>query len=60
MPPMVWSRHGLVPVLFDLPLLKLGKFLVSPDFMLSFSPVLFTAGLLTILFLWLRKVCTPA
>ncbi len=58
-PPMAWSRHGLVPVLFDLPFLKLGKVLVSPDFMLSFSPVLFTAGLLTILFLWLRKVCTP-
>jgi hypothetical protein len=58
-PPMVWSRHGLVPVLFDLPFLKLGKLLVSPDFVLSFSPALFTAGLLTILFLWLRKVCTP-
>ena len=56
---MVWSRHGLVPVLFDLPFLKLGKLLVSPDFVLSFSPALFTAGLLTILFLWLRKVCTP-
>lgn len=58
-PPMVWSRHGPVPVLFDLPFLKLGKVLVSPDFLLSFSPSLFTAGLLTILFLWLRKVCTP-
>ena len=56
---MIWSRHGLVPLFFDLPFLKLGKFLVSPDFMLSFSPVLFTAGLLTILFLWLRKVCHP-
>src|SRR5271157_3025652 len=58
-PAMVWSRHGPVPVLFDLPFLKLGKLLVSPDFVLSFSPALFTAGLLTILFLWLRKVCTP-
>ena len=56
---MVWSRHGPVPVLFDLPFLRLGKLLVSPDFVLSFSPTLFTAGLLTILFLWLRKVCTP-
>jgi hypothetical protein len=56
---MVWSRHGPVPVLFDLPFLKLGKLLVSPDFVLSFSPALFTAGLLTILFLWLRKVCSP-
>jgi hypothetical protein len=58
-PPMVWSRHGPLPVLFDLPFLKLGKLMVSPDFMLSFSPVLFTAGLLTILFLWLRKLCSP-
>jgi hypothetical protein len=55
---MVWSRHGPMPVLFDLPFLKLGKLLVSPDFVLSFSPAIFTAGLLTILFLWLRKVCT--
>jgi len=59
-PPMVWSRHGPVPVLFDLPFLKLGKLIVSPDFMLSGSPVLFTAGLLTILFLWLRRLCSPA
>ncbi len=60
LPPMLWSRHGPVPVLFDLPFLKLGKLVVSPDFMLSFSPVLFTAGLLTILFLWLRKLCSPS
>ena len=58
-PPMLWSRHGPVPVLFDLPFLKLGKLAVSPDFALSFEPVLFTAGLATILFLWLRKVCSP-
>ena len=31
-PPMIWSRHGLVPLFFDLPFLKLGKFLVSPNF----------------------------
>jgi hypothetical protein len=59
LPQIVWSRHGPVPVLFDLPFLKLGKLFVSPDFMLSFSPALFTAGLLTILFLWLRKLCSP-
>jgi hypothetical protein len=58
-PPMLWSRHGPVPVLFDLPFLKLGKVFVSPDFMLSFQPVLLTAGLLTILYLWLRKLCSP-
>src|SRR6516225_8449575 len=59
-PPMVWSRHGPLPVLFDLPFLKLGKQIVSPDFMLSFQPGLLTAGLVTILFLWLRKLCSPA
>src|SRR5215469_10193099 len=58
-PPMVWSRHGPLPVLFDLPFLKLGKRIVSPDFMLSFQPGLITAGLVTVLFLWLRKLCTP-
>jgi hypothetical protein len=59
-PPMLWSRHGPVPVLFDLPFLKLGKMFASPDFMLSFQPVLLTAALLTILYLWLRKLCSPA
>jgi hypothetical protein len=59
-PPMVWSRHGPLPVLFDLPFLKLGKHIVSPDFVLSFQPGLFTAALITILFLWLRKLCSPA
>jgi len=58
-PPMVWSRHGPLPVLFDLPFLKLGKHIVSPDFMLSFQPGLITAGMVTILFLWLRKLCSP-
>jgi hypothetical protein len=59
-PPMLWSRHGPVPVLFDLPFLKLGKMFVSSDFMLSFQPVLLTAVLLTILYLWLRRLCSPA
>src|SRR5215471_10441772 len=58
-PPMLWSRHGPLPVLFDLPFLKMGKHIVSPDFMLSFQPGLITAGLVTILFLWLRKLCSP-
>jgi hypothetical protein len=58
-PPMLWSRHGPVPVLLDLPFLKLGKMFGSPDFVLSFQPVLLTAALLTILYLWLRKLCSP-
>src|ERR1700730_16035032 len=58
-PPMVWSRHGPIPVLFDLPFIKLGKFFVSPDFMLSFQPILLTAAILAVLYLWLRKLCSP-
>jgi hypothetical protein len=58
-PAMVWSRHGPIPVLFDLPFIKLGKIFVSPDFVLSFQPVLLTAALLTVLYLWLRKLCSP-
>ena len=58
-PPMIWTRHGPVPVLFDLPFLKLGKYIVSPEFMLSFEPALLTAALVSILFLWLRRLCTP-
>jgi hypothetical protein len=58
-PPMIWTRHGPMPVLLDLPFLKLGKHFVSPDFMLSFEPVLLTAALVSVLFLWLRKLCTP-
>ncbi len=58
-PPMIWSRHGPVPVLFDLPFLKAGKLFVSPDFMLSFQPAILTAALVTILFLWLRNLCSP-
>jgi hypothetical protein len=59
LPPMQWSRHGPLPVLFDLPFIKLGKMFVSPDFVLSFQPVLITAALVTVLYLWLRKLCSP-
>jgi hypothetical protein len=58
-PPMVWSRHGPIPVLFDLPFIKLGKIFVSPDFMLSFQPVLLTAMIAAIVYLWLRSLCSP-
>lgn len=58
-PPMVWSRHGPIPVFFDLPFIKLGKIFLSPDFMLSFQPVLLTAMLVAILYVWLRNLCSP-
>jgi D-glycero-D-manno-heptose 1,7-bisphosphate phosphatase len=56
-PPMLWSRHGPTPILFDLPFLKVGKVFATPDRALSFAPILFTAGLMTIVFLWLQKIC---
>ena len=58
-PEMVWSRHGPVPLLFDLPFLIIGRYVVSQDFMLSFEPVLLTAALLVLAFAWLRKISTP-
>jgi len=47
-PPMLWSRHGPIPVLFDIPFLKLGKFFVSPDWTLSAGPPFFTAALMAL------------
>ena len=55
-PPVIWAHHGPLPVLLDLPFLAAGKFVRSPDFMLSFEPPLATAAVLTVLFLWLRKL----
>lgn len=59
-PPMLWSRHGPIPVLFDIPFLKLGKFFVSPDWTLSAGPPFFTAALMALAYLWMRKLCSPA
>jgi hypothetical protein len=58
-PPIIWTNHGPVPLLLDLPFIKAGKLFISPDFVLSLQPVLLTAALLTILFLWLNRFCTP-
>jgi hypothetical protein len=55
-PPMVWSRHGPLAALFDIPFVAAGKFIVSPDFIMSFEPILWTSALLVLLFVWLRKV----
>ena len=55
-PPMLWSRHGPLPILFDVPFVALGKFFVSPDFTMCFEPALITAALVTLVFLWLRKL----
>ena len=58
-PDLLWSRHGPVPVLFDLPFIKLGKLYASPDFAMSMSPIFFTTALLVTLFLWLRRLASP-
>lgn len=58
-PPVAWTRHGPVPLLLDLPFVRLGKLLVSPDFVLSLEPVFLTAALLTLLYIWLREFSTP-
>jgi hypothetical protein len=58
-PLMIWSRHGPLPVILDLPFFKLGKLFATPDFVVSFQPILLTAGLATIAFLWLRKLASP-
>ena len=58
-PPITWTRHGLLPLVLDLPFVKIGKLFVSPDFVLSLQPLLLTAGLLTILYVWLRSLSTP-
>jgi hypothetical protein len=58
-PEMVWSRHGPVPLLLDLPFLEVGKFVMSQDFILSLEPIVLTAGLVVLLFLWLRKISSP-
>jgi hypothetical protein len=59
-PPMEWTRHGPIPVLFDIPFIRLGGEIVSSDYMMSMSPILFTSAMLWILFLWLRKLTSPA
>ncbi|MGA2588347.1 MAG: hypothetical protein ABSH32_00390 [Bryobacteraceae bacterium] len=51
-----WSRHGPLPVILDLPFLALGRWVVSEEFTLCFEPVLFTALLVTLLFVWLGKL----
>src|SRR5438552_7747604 len=58
-PAVTWTRHGPLPLLFDLPFIKLGKLFGTPDFALSLEPVLLTAALMTIVYVWLRKLCTP-
>lgn len=55
--PGVWPRNGVATVVAHLPFLAISHLVLgeSPgaeDWLLSFEPILFTAGLLTILFAW--------
>ena len=62
---MRWSRHGVLPVLLNLPLLAVGRIVeqragISQDQVLSVSPVLWTGGLVALLFVWLRRITESA
>jgi len=60
-PAIEWSRHGPLPVLFDLPFLAAGRaFLVSVDYALSIQPMLLSAAIVAVTFLWIRRLATPA
>jgi hypothetical protein len=55
-----WPRNGIVPLLFDAPFIALGRAHAQKDLWedryLALGPVLATALLLTVLFLWLEKL----
>ena len=58
---MKWARHGVLPVLLDLPLLAVGRVLeqragIGQERVLSVSPVLWTGGLVALLFMWLLRI----
>lgn len=59
---MSWSRHGVLPVLLDLPLMAVGRVLeqqragVTQEQVLSVAPVLWTSGIIALLFVWLRRI----
>jgi hypothetical protein len=60
--PIDWPRHGPLGVLFDLPFLWLGAHLkghLNQDWAASLEPVFFTALLVTMLFVWLRRLTSP-
>jgi hypothetical protein len=60
-----WSRHGVLSVLLDLPLLAVGRILerragISQEQVLSVAPVLWTSGTIALLFVWLRGITQHA
>jgi hypothetical protein len=60
--PINWPRHGPLASLLDFPLLWLGAHLkghLNQDWTASLEPVFLTALLVTVLFLWLRRLTSP-
>jgi hypothetical protein len=58
-PPLIATKHGPLPLIVGLPFIKFGKLYISTDFIMSLQAVLVTAAMLTVLYLWLRKLCSP-
>jgi hypothetical protein len=58
--PMVWSRHGILPAIYDLPFLLAGKLFPDSalwqDRILALRPILLTSGNIVVLFLWMRRL----
>ncbi|HUF17393.1 MAG TPA: hypothetical protein VMS12_05040 [Thermoanaerobaculia bacterium] len=57
----VWPRNGVISVVAHLPFLAASHLLLgeserAEDWLLSFEPILFTAGILTILFRWIWRI----
>jgi hypothetical protein len=60
--PIAWPRHGPLASLFDMPFLWLGARLkghLNQEWTASLEPVLSTALLVTLLFVWLRRITSP-
>ena len=58
-PPIIHTRNGPLPLVIEIPFLVTGHHIVNEDFVLALDPVLESALLVTILFLWLRKLTSP-
>ena len=59
---IAWPRHGPLATLFDMPFLWLGTRLkghLNQGWTASLEPVFLTALLVTVLFLWLRRLTSP-
>ena len=58
--PVSWPRHGVLELIVETPLLLLGRLLPGEqwgqDLLLSLEPVLITALLCTVLFVWIQKI----